>query len=135
MKKLSLYRRIFSLFLCLALFMGIGSAAFADNGEEGVIDPDALQQLVDDFVTQQGLDPKNFSVGYVYTATGEEWYYNPDTWYYPASMYKVPLMMTLAEKVSSGDVSSRQAPYSIQPASLSRQAPWSSCVASPSLAL
>ena len=104
MKKLSLYRRIFSLLLCLTLFMGIGSAAFADNGEEGVIDPAALQQLVDDFVAERGLDPKNFSVGYVYTATGEEWYYNPDTWYYPASMYKVPLMMMLAEKVSSGEL-------------------------------
>jgi len=104
MKKLSLYRRIFSLLLCLALFLGMGCSAFADDSAEGVIDPAALQQLVDDFVAERGLNPKNFSVGYVYTATGEEWYYNPDTWYYPASMYKVPLMMVLAEKVSSGEL-------------------------------
>lgn len=104
MKKLSLYKRIFSLFLCLALFLGMGLNAFAEDTAEGVIDPDALQQLVEDFVAERGLNPKNFSVGYVYTATGEEWYYNPDTWYYPASMYKVPLMMMLAEKVAAGEL-------------------------------
>ena len=104
MKKLSLYKRIFSLILCLALFLATGLSAFADDTANGVIDPAALQQLVDNFVAERGLNPKNFSVGYVYTATGEEWYYNPDTWYYPASMYKVPLMMMLAEKVSSGEL-------------------------------
>lgn len=104
MKKLSLYKRIFSLILCLALFLAIGLNAFADDTANGVIDPAALQQLVDDFVAERGLNPKNFSVGYAYTATGEEWYYNPDTWYYPASMYKVPLMMMLAEKVAAGEL-------------------------------
>lgn len=104
MKKLRIYKRIFSLLLCMGLFFGLSAAAFADDGTEGVIDPAALQKMVEDFISQQDIDPKNFSVGYVYTATGEEWYFNPDTWYYPASMYKVPLMMTLAEKVSSGEL-------------------------------
>ena len=105
MKKLSIYRSIFALVLFMSMFVSMSCAAFADDAAaEGVIDPEALQTLVDDFVAERGLDPKNFSVGYVYTATGEEWYYNPDTWYYPASMYKVPLMMALAEKVSAGEL-------------------------------
>ena len=105
MKKLSIYRSIFALVLFMSMFVSMSCAAFADDAaEEGLIDPEALQTLVDDFVAERGLDPKNFSVGYVYTATGEEWYYNPDTWYYPASMYKVPLMMVLAEKVSAGEL-------------------------------
>lgn len=105
MKKLSIYRSIFALALCMSMFVSMACAAFADDAAaEGLIDPEALQALVDDFVAERGLDPKNFSIGYVYTATGEEWYYNPDTWYYPASMYKVPLMMVLAEKVSAGEL-------------------------------
>lgn len=104
MKKLSLYRRIFSLILCLSLFLSLSATALADDAADSFIDPDALQQLVDDFVEERGLNPDNFSIGYVYTATGEEWYYNPDTWYYPASMYKVPLMMVLAEKVAAGEL-------------------------------
>ena len=105
MKKLSIYKKIFALLICLSLVMSMSLSSFAEEAAEGVIDPAALQKLVDDFVAERGLDPKNFSVGYVYTATGEEWYYNPDTWYYPASMYKVPLMMMLAEKVAAGELS------------------------------
>ena len=104
MKKLSLYRRIFSLLLCLSLFAGLSATAFADDAADSFIDSEALQKMVEDFVAERSIDPDNFSVGYVCTATGEEWYYNPDTWYYPASMYKVPLMMLLAEKVSAGEL-------------------------------
>lgn len=105
MKKLDLYKRLFSLLICLALIFSVSLSAFADDGDEGVIDPAAIEKLVGDYMAANSIDPKNFSVGYVYTATGEEWYHNPDTWYYPASMYKVPLMMMLAEKVSSGELS------------------------------
>ena len=90
--------------MCLSLFLCLSATAFADDASDSFIDPAALQQLVDEFVEERGLNPDNFSVGYVYTATGEEWYYNPDTWYYPASMYKVPLMMVLAEKVAAGEL-------------------------------
>ena len=104
MKKHHLYKRILSLLICLVLFTAGSVSAFADEAEEGVLDPDAMQQMVEDFIAERGINPERFSIGYVYTATGEEWYYNGDTWYYPASMYKVPLMMRLAEKVSSGEI-------------------------------
>jgi len=101
---LSIYKRIISLTLCLLLFTGCAAPAFAEDTAEGVIDPEAMQKLVEDFIAERGINPENFSIGYVYTETGEEWYYNGDTWYYPASMYKVPLMMQLAEKVSAGEL-------------------------------
>ena len=104
MKKLGIYKNIISLLLCLGLFMGLSLSAFADDGTDSLIDSAAIQQMVDSFVAERGLNPENFSIGYVYTATGEEWYYNGDTWYYPASMYKVPLMMLLAEKVADGEL-------------------------------
>ena len=104
MKTFSIYRRIFALLLCLALFSGFSASVFADSGTDGFIDPDALQKLVDDYAKERGVDPKAFSVGYIYLATGEEWYHNGDTWYYPASMYKVPLMMLMAEKVYNGEI-------------------------------
>ncbi len=105
MKKRVLYKRIFSLLVCLVLFTAGAFSAYAAEDAEGVLDPAAMQQLVEDFLSQRGIQPERFSIGYVYTATGEEWYYNGDTWYYPASMYKVPLMMRLAEKVSAGEIS------------------------------
>ena len=105
MKRFKIYNKILSLMLCLVLFVTASAAAYADDtAPEGVLDPDAMEKLVEDFIAQRGIRPENFSIGYVYTATGEEWYYNGDTWYYPASMYKVPLMMRLAEKVSSGEI-------------------------------
>ena len=103
MKKLNIYKKIFTLLVCMALFLSCCTPAFADSGD-GVLDEAALQKMLEDFISENGLDPKNFAVGYVYTGTGEEWYYNGDTWFYPASMYKVPLMMMLAEKVAAGEL-------------------------------
>ncbi len=105
MKSHDLYKRISALLVCLVLFMAGSLSAFAAEDSGGVTDPEAMQKLVEDFIAERGIQPERFSIGYVYTATGEEWYYNGDTWYYPASVYKVPLMMRLAEKVSSGEIS------------------------------
>ena len=68
----------------------------------GIFDDEELNRMVEDFIAEHKLKKENFSIGFVYTATGDTWYYNPDTWYYPGSMYKIPLMMLVAEQVSSG---------------------------------
>lgn len=60
--------------------------------------------MTESFLSERGIDPKNFSLGFCYTATGDEWYYNGDEWFYPASMYKVPLIMLLSERVKSGEI-------------------------------
>ena len=101
-------KRLLSLLLCLAL---LGATAAFAEGEDpaepedyGILDPDALQQIVDDYCQSKGLNSENLSVGFCYPATGDAWYWNPDAWYYSASMYKVPVMMILAERYKAGEI-------------------------------
>ena len=103
-------KRILALLLCLAL-LGIptvfaeGETAPAPEEEDyGILDPAALEQIVESYCDRKGLNRENISVGFCYTATGDTWYYNPDTWYYSASMYKVPVMMILAERYKAGEI-------------------------------
>ena len=97
----SVIKRCLALLLCLLLLMPV--SAFAE-GEKPFFDTDEIQAMLDAYITQRGLNPDNISVGYVYTATGDTWYYNADKWYYSASIYKVPLMMILAEKEYNGEL-------------------------------
>lgn len=95
-----------ALLLCAAMLFTAAPAAFAENGEEqeSVLDAEELQMLVEEFAEENHIDPGCFSVGYVYTATGESWYYNEDEWYDSASLYKVPLMMLIENQVARGNI-------------------------------
>ena len=113
-------RTLLSLFLCVLIFSSLGTAAFAklvtteppaaeaSSEEPSIIDEAEISALVQELVTKYGnaggLDPAQVSVGYTYLSTGDSWFLNPDTWYYSASMYKVPLMMILAEKEHNGEI-------------------------------
>ena len=101
------FKRLLSLLLCLMMFAAIPVSALADDAEAdtGIIDAKKLNEMTESFLSERGIDPKDFSLGFCYTATGDEWYYNGDEWFYPASMYKVPLMMLLSERVKSGEIS------------------------------
>ena len=78
--------------------------AEAAGEDYGILDPEELTKMLENFLGERGISSKNFSLGFCYTATGDTWYYNGDAWFYPASMYKVPLMMLLSEKVKSGEL-------------------------------
>ena len=95
-------KTLFALLLCLALLAP--PAALAEEPEPSILDGGAIQAMLDEYIGPHSLDPENISVGYVYTATGDSWFYNADKWYYSASMYKVPLMMILAEKEYKGEL-------------------------------
>ena len=118
-------KKIVSLLLTLIFFCGAAFPAYADEADMakveggmeisqeyadevramrngGIFNDEELEKMMEDFITAHKLKKENISIGFVYTATGDTWYYNPDTWYYPGSMYKIPLMMLLAEQVSSG---------------------------------
>ena len=100
-------KRIYKGLLCLLLCAAVlcpSCTAYADTEELSVIDPAELDALMEDFIAEHEIDGDNISIGYCYTATGERWYYNRDKWYYAGSMYKVPLMMLMAEKVKSGEI-------------------------------
>ena len=121
------WKTLTALLLCTALLAGMPLWAAADEADVaasnstleitdeyaaeveqmrgvGFLNESEMTKMVDDFVAERGIDPKNFAVGFCYTATGDEFYYNGDTWFYPGSVYKVPLMMLMAEKVSSGQL-------------------------------
>ena len=128
-KKLTV--RMLALLLCMVLLSAILPCAYAQDAaapdatatpapdataipevepetsaepKESIIDGDALTKLVESFLGERGISTKSFSLGLCYTATGDSWYFNGDKWFYPASTYKVPLMMLLSEKVKSGEI-------------------------------
>lgn len=70
-----------------------------------VISEEELQELVESYAAEKGIYPELISIGYVYTETGERWFFNGDKNYYSASLYKVPLMMLYAEKEADGELS------------------------------
>ena len=98
-------KRMLALLLCLVLLASPSALAAEEiRPGEGVLNPDELQSLLENYISRHGQNPDHISVGYVYTETGETWYYNPDAWYYSASMYKVPLMMLFAQMEARGEI-------------------------------
>ncbi len=120
-------KRTFVMLLCLSLLFGLAVPAFAAEAvsaaeapagaapvsseptasppQESILDSDAITAAVEEYLAKKGISKDRVGIGYCYTATGDEWFYNPDTWFYPGSMYKVPLMMQLAEKIKNGETS------------------------------
>ena len=101
-------RQLFAMLLTLIALLGVMPRGFAEDSgmisADEVIHPDEIQMMFDRYIADNGLNSDLISVGYVYTATGETWYYNEDRWYYSASLYKVPLMMIYAEKEAKGEL-------------------------------
>ena len=121
--------RAFAWLLCLALMLTPAAPAFAEqipiravSAEEAalppapeaqeadpaprdtILDNAAITQMVEDFLAKKNIPADRVGIGYCYTATGDEWFHNPDSWFYPGSMYKVPLMMLLSERIREGKV-------------------------------
>lgn len=76
----------------------------AETVEDGVLNSDELKKLIEDFLDERSIAHDRFRLGYTYTGTNETWYYNGDVWSYSASVYKLPLMMMLAQKVANGEL-------------------------------
>ena len=114
-------KKIISLLLCFVCLSSVGAAAFAklettdppalEVGTEvpsSIINEEELSQgiriLIDQYAAAGFIKENEISIAYTYLATGDSWYLNPDTWFYSASMYKVPLTMILAEKEMAGEL-------------------------------
>lgn len=91
-------------FLLVFAFVCPTMATFASAEGYSVVDKAELEALMEEYLANHDVNGGNMSIGFCYTATGERWYYNDDCWYYAGSMYKVPLMMLMAEKVKSGEI-------------------------------
>ena len=96
----------FILCLCLA-FLALSPAALAAEAAEepvSLVDTAELQQMLDAFIAERGITT-TFSLAYCYTGTGECFYYNEDQYINGASLYKLSLVMGLAERVHAGELS------------------------------
>ena len=65
---------------------------------------DSWDDLVHRLLEKYGAEEESVGIGYYNTATGEEHYMNPDQYMVSASMFKVPLNMIFADKISSGEM-------------------------------
>jgi len=109
---------VISLLLCAVIIASIGVSALAalevsaapeDTGDgTSILDNDAITAKVDALIKQYtdagAVKESELAIAYTYLATGDSWYRNPDMWFYSASLYKVPLMMIMAEKESKGEI-------------------------------
>ncbi|MBR4472279.1 MAG: hypothetical protein IKS55_01450 [Oscillospiraceae bacterium] len=97
-------------FLLIGIILPALTSAAAEE-RLPLLDAEEIQEMLDAYLEENGILSDLISVGYVYTATGETWYHNPDRWFYSASLYKVPLMMILAEREAAGDLSQESEIY------------------------
>ena len=105
-------RRVFAFFLsALLISLLLPFPGFAEEGGFKALSDEELQELVESYSAEKGVNPDLISVGYVYTETGERWFYNGDHAYYSASLYKVPLMMLFAEQEAEGELTQESEIY------------------------
>lgn len=109
---------VISLLLCAVIIASIGVSALAalevsaapeETGDgTTILDSDAISAKVEALIKQYtdagAVKESELAIAYTYLATGDSWYRNPDMWFYSASLYKVPLMMIMAEKESKGEI-------------------------------
>ena len=64
---------------------------------------EGLDEIMAEYMAANGLSERNFAVGYLYTGTGEYWYFNEDKMMVGGSLYKLPLNMRITEMVANGE--------------------------------
>lgn len=64
----------------------------------------SLEQVMETFMVENGLDENNFSVSYYNTATGESYAFNDKTMMVAASTFKLPLNMYYYELEQAGEL-------------------------------
>ena len=99
-------RNVRSLFLLLLVMFSFlqGTSGVWAEAALSVIRTEEIEGLFDAYLAENDLNPDLISVAYELPASGERWYHQEDRWYYSASLYKVPMMMLLAEREYRGEL-------------------------------
>ena len=96
--------------LCLLLSLAPGALAADDERFAGK----SWEQVVTEFLQRYGAtETGTVGLGYYNTVTGEEQYYNPDTYITVGSVYKVPLNMVYCERIANGEMTLESPVYGI----------------------
>lgn len=102
------FRRLISTLAILCLLLAMLPAAFASPAPEAApvsYEGKSWEQVIEEFMAKHSLSENQIALAYYNTVTGEEKYLRPDEYIVAASLYKVPLNMIFAEKVSKGEIS------------------------------
>ena len=112
---MKLATRMLSFFIAAAMLCLLAPAAWAGGTETElpeedepilVADEDGFTEIVNALIREFGREADDYcgiSVGFCYTKTNEALFYYGDEWYYTASVFKLPLMMMLANDVLNGE--------------------------------
>ena len=65
---------------------------------------ESLGEVLERYLASKRLTGGNLAIGWYDLGSGEEWYYNGDTFLEGASTYKLPLSMIYADKVAAGEL-------------------------------
>lgn len=98
-----LWRRLGAGLLAAALFFCAAPAARAEQTPD--FEGKTLEQIVDGFRAENGLDKSNFSLCYYDTVTGESYRYNETKMMVAASTFKLPLNLYYYELQADGKIS------------------------------
>lgn len=80
--------------------------ALSAIGEQYRFDSCSIEEVLEQFCAENGLDETNFSVSCYITGTGELYSFGGDVFRTAASTYKLPLNMVYYDKERSGEISS-----------------------------
>ena len=100
---MKLVKTVLPLVLILCLLLAAPPAASALEEDER-FDGKSWLEVVEEFNERMSIRDQNVAYGYRNTVTGEEHFFNGDTYMVSASMYKVPLNMVVAEEVYNGEI-------------------------------
>lgn len=99
-------KKILSLMVaaCMALSLVVTAYAADVDPEDERFKDKTWDQVAQEFLAKYHIDESKVALGYMNLVTGEEHYLNGDEYMVAASMYKVPLNMVYAERVSKGEM-------------------------------
>ena len=106
---MKLMKRVLSFALAVCTAASLAITAHATTTTQIKIDDSRFEgrtweEVVHEYMVEHDLTEKGIALGYKNLVTGEEHYINGDTYNVAASLYKVPLNMVYAERISKGEM-------------------------------
>ena len=101
---MKLLRKVLSAAAALCIMFACIPAAIAVGEDDARFEGKTWEQVVDEYLAENDVDPNLVTLGYCNLVTGEEHYFNADKFMIAASLYKVPLNMYYCDKVYNGEM-------------------------------